>query len=296
MLAERPIREPIDGQRQPRSPPRAAAERHHHRLHRPASQTTTNSSPPKRATVSAGPHGRPQAARELDQHGVTGGVAVASLTCLKLSRSTNSTPVSRPSRADCASACSRRSRSSVRFGSPVSGIVERLVAHAVLVAAPRERGRERVRDGAHEAHLLVGELVLGQDQQIVVVADREPHSRLRGRPERGERSAAREPHLRRGDRQRGSASAPRPRRRDRRRRRRRARARPSPRRRAGGTRPLAVARRHDRSRAAAVQRSCRRRPTSSRRRTPIRRDAAPTPRSKSAAGARWRSTAACCAM
>ena len=220
----------------------------------------------------------------------------ASLTSLKSSRSTNSTPVTASSsRADRASACSSRSRSSVRLASPVSGSCSASWRIRSSVAQPRERGRERVRDRAQEAHLVVAQLALEPHHQLVLGAD--------GQPQRRSRSTARPPPARRrrraGPRPRrpaaSRASARRPRRRGRPGRRPRAPARPSRRQRAGASRPRAARRRRGRSPAAAGRRPSRRCPSSSRRRTPCRRAAGPTPRTRSAADARSRSTGPCCA-
>jgi hypothetical protein len=62
---------------------------------------------------------------------------------------------------------------------PRQRIVHRLVAHALLVAESRERGRKRVRHRPHETQLLFRQGSRGRDEQLVAVADRKPQPRLR---------------------------------------------------------------------------------------------------------------------
>ena len=83
---------------------------------------TTNSSPPKRATVSPARSTLAQPRAASAQQLVAGGVAEESLTTLKRSRSRKSTATALRAAALRARAPgASRSRSSVRFGRPVSG-------------------------------------------------------------------------------------------------------------------------------------------------------------------------------
>ena len=88
---------------------------------RPASSSSTaNSSPPRRATESPS---RTQPSRRSATVFSSSSPAAwpkRSFTDLKPSRSRNSTAICRSCRRDRATACSTRSRKSVRFGSPVS--------------------------------------------------------------------------------------------------------------------------------------------------------------------------------
>ena len=102
----------------------------------------------------------------------------ASLTCLTWSRSTNSTATSRPSRRDLASACSSRSSSSRRLGSPVSAVVQG--EGDQLVLGPRRAVMSSIdahREGG--AVLLVPPGVHEHPHHGAVAADQPP---LRARP------------------------------------------------------------------------------------------------------------------
>ena len=74
-------------------------------------------------------------------------------------------------------------------------VVQRVVAHLVLVAQPFHRGRQDVRHGAQDGHLLVAEPAIGRDEHLVAGADPQPQRRRVDRPVRRERGAVGEAHL-----------------------------------------------------------------------------------------------------
>jgi len=99
--------------------------------------TTANSSPPSRATVSPARRQccmRVPIARSSSSPEPWPSV---SFTRLKRSRSTKSSPTCQSLRRACMSACSRRSRKSARFGSPVSG--SDCASQAILSSASLRR-------------------------------------------------------------------------------------------------------------------------------------------------------------
>ena len=65
---------------------------------------------------------------------------------------------------------------------PRERVMNRLVAHALLVAQARQRRGEDVLHRAHESHLLAVELALGREKQLVAGAEGQAHARLHRDP------------------------------------------------------------------------------------------------------------------
>ena len=204
----------------------------------------------------AGPHGRAQALPDLDQHVVARRVAVAVVDLLEVvdvdeEHAGRHLRALGPGERMLEPVAQQRA-----VGEPGQRVVQRLVAHPLLAAQPRQRRAEDRGHGAHEARLVVGDLALEARDELVLGSDLRASS---------SGSARRSASMRLGHQLLARPARPAPAR----------RARP---RRAGATRRRAARRRRGRWPGAAARPPSRRSPSSSPRRTPSRRGEARVPR------------------